>query len=144
MNTKGVGLAWNAAASRRRPAQDRHSGPAHTGDQVCAGRIDPSVRVRQQSDQGRWIVVEPVKGDPGHTPILGTRPLPQKGRLAVAGRRRHPHDAAVARTSSPDQLGAIDDSSATLRNRKLGVEQQPAEIRSCREHVGPVLGHAKP
>ena len=128
---------------RRSAAQHRHAVTSHAGDQICAAQIGPEVGGRKRGEQGRGIIVEAVERHPGHGAILVDGPFRQEGRLAVARRRRDRDEAATARASGLNKFAAADGARARLRNRKLGVEQQLAKLRSWLSHFVKVRVHGR-
>jgi hypothetical protein len=93
---------------------------------------DPSVSGRQQGKQDRGIIVEAVQRHPRDPAILCMGPLSQQSRLAVTRGRSDGDHAAIARATRLDEFGATYRTSARLRNRQLGIDQQLFELGNRR------------
>ena len=123
--------------------QHRHAGTSHVGDQLRVAQAGPAVRRRQRDQQHRGIIVETIQRHPRHAAVLRGGPLRQEDRLAIARWRGDRNQAALARTGGSNEMGAADRTRVGLRDRELGVVQQPAKLRRWRGCCVRVHGHGR-
>ena len=101
---------------------------AHRREDARLDGFEPLQRDQQVGEEDLGVVVPLVERQPGERPFVLTLPLPEEGRLAVAGRCREEDHGGVGGLPQPiDQLAPNHETVLRWRKVQLGLERDESD-----------------